>query len=157
VAALGALSCLYIAGEEMSWGQHFFYWDTPAYWAEVNRQQETNLHNTISAFDQKPRSVLEVLVVIGGLLVPLAAAINPRVRANRFSLFLPPAAIVPTALGAVAFKIVDRLHQAGYLRDVIQRPSETIETYLYFFILLYLIVFARRIKELEASQGAPPK
>jgi hypothetical protein len=33
------------------------------------------------------------------------------------------------------------------------RPSETIETYLYFFILAYLIVFARRIKELEVAEG----
>ena len=38
VAVIGALSCLYIAGEEMSWGQHFFHWNTPEYWAMVNRQ-----------------------------------------------------------------------------------------------------------------------
>ncbi len=46
VTLIGALGSLYIAGEEMSWGQHFFHWNTPEYWAEVNRQQETNLHNT---------------------------------------------------------------------------------------------------------------
>src|SRR5687768_14993223 len=40
--ALSGLACLYIAGEEMSWGQHLFHWTTPAYWAELNRQQETN-------------------------------------------------------------------------------------------------------------------
>ena len=32
------------------------------------------------------------------------------------------------------------------------RPSETIELYLYYFILTYLIVFARRMKEIEASE-----
>ena len=52
VALIGALSCLYIAGEEMSWGQHFFHWNTPEYWAMVNRQEETNLHNTWAIFEK---------------------------------------------------------------------------------------------------------
>ena len=33
------------------------------------------------------------------------------------------------------------------------RPSETIELYLYFFILTYLIVFSRRIREIETQEG----
>ena len=37
------------------------------------------------------------------------------------------------------------------------RPSETIETYLYFFIFAYLLVLARRIKELEVAEGALPR
>jgi disulfide bond formation protein DsbB len=48
VTIISALSCLYIAGEEMSWGQHFFHWNTPEYWAMVNRQEETNAICTIS-------------------------------------------------------------------------------------------------------------
>lgn len=39
------------------------------------------------------------------------------------------------------------------MTGLVFRPSETIETYLYFFILAYLIVFARRIKELEVAEG----
>ncbi|MGH6866078.1 MAG: hypothetical protein ACREDO_07920 [Methyloceanibacter sp.] len=150
---LVALACLYIAGEEMSWGQHFFQWNTPEYWAAVNRQQETNLHNTYYVFEKLPRNLLELGVVIGGLLVPLAAAFYPSLRANRFSLFLPPSALVPTALGAVAFKAIDRLDQIDVIGTVLQRPSETIETYLYFFIFGYLVVYARRIRQLEAEEG----
>ena len=60
VAMIGALSCLYIAGEEMSWGQHFFHWNTPEYWAMVNRQEETNLHNTYYIFEKLPRCILEI-------------------------------------------------------------------------------------------------
>jgi hypothetical protein len=37
------------------------------------------------------------------------------------------------------------------------RPSETIETYLYFFIFAYFLVLARRIKELEVAEGALPR
>jgi hypothetical protein len=157
VALLGLVSCLYIAGEEMSWGQHVFHWNTPEYWTEVNRQQETNLHNTYYVFEKLPRNLLEIGILIGGLGVPLAAAFYPSLRANRFSLFLPAAALVPTALGALIFKILDRVQQAGHLGSLLPRPSETIETYLYFFILGYLIVFARRIKELEVAEHALPK
>jgi hypothetical protein len=158
VTIIGALSCLYIAGEEMSWGQHFFHWNTPEYWAEVNRQQETNLHNTYVIFEKTPRSILELGIAIGGLGVPLAAIFYPWLRACRASLFLPANALVPLAIGAMVFKLVDRLQQGAHIAKLLDRPSETIETYLYLFIVAYLLVYARRIGELEAAQGArPPK
>jgi hypothetical protein len=153
VALVGALACIYIAGEEMSWGQHFFHWNTPEYWAAVNRQDETNLHNTFDIFEKTPRLILELGIFVGGLLVPLAAVFWPWVRANRFSLFLPAAALVPTALGVAFFKSVDKLQQVNAIPHLLQRPAETIETYLYFFIFAYLLVFARRIKELEVAEG----
>ena len=45
----------------------------------VNRQQETNLHNIYPAFEQWPRTIVELGVVVGGILVPLAAAFLPEV------------------------------------------------------------------------------
>jgi hypothetical protein len=123
VTLIGALSCLYIAGEEMSWGQHFFHWSTPEYWTEVNRQQETNLHNTYAVFEKTPRAILEICIVIGGLLVPLAARFDSRVRANRFSLFLPASALVPAAIGAMAFKVSDMLYARSVIPELIGRDS----------------------------------
>ena len=154
VALLGALSSLYIAGEEMSWGQHIFNWNTPGYWTEVNRQDETNLHNTWAIFEKTPRSILETGTLVGGLLVPLAAIFLPWLRACRISLFLPADALVPTGLGVLIFKLIDRLQQGGHVGIILQRPTETIETYLYFFILAYLIVYARRIKQFEVAEHA---
>jgi hypothetical protein len=152
VTIISAVSCLYIAGEEMSWGQHFFHWNTPEYWAAVNRQEETNLHNTYAVFEKWPRAILETGVVIGGILVPLAAAFLPRMRANRLSLFLPAAALMPAAIGAIGFKLADLVNQSGVTGELLQRPSEVIESYLYFFILGYLVIYARRLKELEAAE-----
>jgi hypothetical protein len=154
VTLLGALGSLYIAGEEMSWGQHFFHWNTPEYWALVNRQQETNLHNTYYIFEKLPRSILEIGVVVGGILVPLAAYFYPWLRACRVSLFLPAAAILPAAIGVMLFKGIDRLQQINVMTSPVARPSETVETYLYLFILFFFIVYRRRIGELEAAQGA---
>ena len=43
-----ALICLFIAGEEISWGQRIIGWNTPDFFAARNFQQETNLHNFLS-------------------------------------------------------------------------------------------------------------
>jgi hypothetical protein len=82
--------------------------------------------------------------------VPLAARFYPWLRACRASLFLPADAMVPLAIGAMFFKVVDRLQQA-HIKTLLDRPSETIETYLYVFIVAYLLIYARRIRELEAD------
>ena len=106
---------------------------------------------------EDPRAILELGIFIGGLLVPLAARFLPWLRASRFALFLPPAALVPTAVGVFIFKLIDGLQKAGAIETILLRPSETVETYLYFFILAYFIVYASRIKELEVAEGALPK
>ncbi|MCJ7598891.1 MAG: hypothetical protein MUO41_09765 [Methyloceanibacter sp.] len=118
---------------------------------EVNRQAETNLHNVHELLNHQPRAVLQIGIFIGGLLVPLVAGFFPIVRQNRWSLFLPAAALVPTALGWFFFRGVSQLNKS-YGHALVQRPSESVETFMYLFLLFYLIVFARRINELEAEK-----
>ena len=65
------LGSIYFAGEEASWGQHLFGYNTPEYWLNFNDQGETNLHNTSPLFDQLPRTLLSVAALIGGVLAPL--------------------------------------------------------------------------------------
>lgn len=43
-----AIASFVVAGEEMSWGQWIFYWDTPESMAAINLQNETNLHNLVN-------------------------------------------------------------------------------------------------------------
>lgn len=40
-----ALFHFFFGMEEISWGQRIFGWDTPGFWAEINGNKETNLHN----------------------------------------------------------------------------------------------------------------
>ena len=49
---------IYYFFEEISWGQHFFGWRTPEFFLEINHQNETNLHNTSSIFNELPRNLL---------------------------------------------------------------------------------------------------
>ena len=98
-------------------------------------------------FERTPRALLEIGVIAGGLLIPLLCAYAPRFRQSRMALFLPAAALVPAALFAVFFKGAGTLAMAA-------RPSEAAEFYLYFFMVAYLIVFERRIREIERESPA---
>jgi len=96
------------------------------------------------------RHAAPVVASAPGLGVPIAAIFYPWLRACRVSLFLP--ANVPLAIGAMFFKVVDRLEQGHHVGKLLDRPSET---YLYVLIVAYLVIYARRIRELEAVEGAP--
>ena len=48
----------YFFGEEISWGQNIFYWESPALFIELNNQGETNLHNMSNLLNQLPRALV---------------------------------------------------------------------------------------------------
>lgn len=64
---LKIIALTYYLGEEVSWGQHFFKWNTPEIFTELNNQNETNLHNISNLLDQLPRS----LVILWCGFIPL--------------------------------------------------------------------------------------
>lgn len=64
---LKVVALTYYLGEEISWGQHFFKWNTPEIFNDLNNQNETNLHNISNLLDQLPRS----LVIIWCGFIPL--------------------------------------------------------------------------------------
>ena len=151
---LFAIVCLYVAGEEMSWGQHFVHWQTPEYWAHLNRQDETNLHNISPWFNQRPRLVFEIALLVGGIIVPLVQLVTGPYRQPLLALLTPPVELVPTALMAALFKVIDHLNKNAIVEGLPARPSEAIETFEYLFILFYLIVLYRRVRALdEAGAG----
>ncbi|WP_193370163.1 hypothetical protein [Pelagibius marinus] len=143
---LGLLGSVYMAGEEASWGQHYAGWLTPESWQAINDQGETNLHNTSSWLDQKPRTLLEIGVIVGGIIIPLLALRRPAIRAGRFAVFLPPLVCLPVALIGETAKFSERLQSKGLWDPVIfYQASEVQELYLSLFILFYLIVFRNRL------------
>lgn len=143
-AALAAAGSFYVTGEEISWGQHILQWSTPEYWARVNDQQETNLHNTSSWLDQKPRLVLEIGVIVGGIIIPLLAKFKKALLPERFTMIYPPAIMAVTALAYLFFKLSDKVFE-GLGISFYVRVSEVQELYLFYFVLLYLVILKRRI------------
>jgi len=145
--ALAAAGTLLVAGEEASWGQSYLHWATPEAWRAVNDQGETNLHNVSSWLDQKPRTLLEVAVVLGGIALPLLALRRPEIRRARLAVILPPLACLPAALVAEAARLTEvAARQVDADPLPFGRPSEVHELGLYIFILLYLIVLRRRLQ-----------
>ncbi|MGD1876966.1 MAG: hypothetical protein ACFB13_05630 [Kiloniellaceae bacterium] len=154
---LGLLGSIYMAGEEASWGQHYAGWLTPESWQAVNDQGETNLHNTSAWLDQKPRTLLEIGVIVGGIIIPLLALWRAAIRQGRFALFLPPLVCLPTAVIGEIGKFWERLHGTGLADWVLfYNASEVQELYLSLFILLYLIVFRNRVLARRAA-GLPAR
>lgn len=93
--------CLFVAGEEISWGQRILGVTPPAYFLEHNIQQELNLHNFSNPFGG-PKWPL-MLVLIGYAVVLPAAAALPRGRRllSRLGATPPPGAVIPWFVGAV--------------------------------------------------------
>lgn len=154
---LALLGSVYMAGEEASWGQHYIGWLTPESWQAINDQGETNLHNTSSWLDQKPRTLLEIGVIVGGIVIPLLALRRPAIREGRFALFLPPLVCLPVALIAEVGKIWERLQSHGLWEfNIFYQASEVQELYFSLFILFYLIVFRKRLLARRAA-GLPAR
>lgn len=150
---LVTLACFYFAGEELSWGQHLFGWATPEYLNTINDQGETNIHNISSWFDQKPRLLLELWVLGGGVIYPLSR----RHREARVSdwgyWFWPTYVCFPAALLAMLIRLPDRLEDwfgIGPLPLAI-RYSEPQEYYFAVFLALYLTSIWYRLRQLPAD------
>jgi hypothetical protein len=146
-----ALAAFYIAGEEHSWGQHFFNWGTPGYWAEINRQQETNLHNTSAWFNQRPKLLFEAAMFVGGVIVPLVQRRTGPFRQPLLALLTPPLVIALPALIALVFKGVDDLEKDYLQVTLFTRPSEVVETFQYLYMFFYVVVLRRRVQALDAA------
>ena len=99
--ALVALFCLFVAGEEFSWGQRLFGYGSPEYFLANNYQQELNLHNLPGAVF-RPKWVLILALAGYGVLLPLVAR-SERIRRllARVGATPPPAALAPWFVAAV--------------------------------------------------------
>ncbi len=150
------LGCVYVVGEEISWGQHFFGWGTPEWIDRLNDQGETNLHNVSSWFDQKPRVLLEFAVIIGGILYPLwsryAAWKGRKPKESEFWLW-PSIVCLPTAVLAEVSRLPERLFARDEMpvQGLLVRHSEMQEFFFYLFILIYLISLHFRIAQRRAT------
>lgn len=90
-----ALFCLFVAMEEISWGQRVFGHRPPDYFLAENYQQELNLHNLAST---KVRLLAFRSVILGyGVLLPLVALVPfARRLFDRLAIVPPPVELTPS-------------------------------------------------------------
>ncbi len=143
------LAALYFAGEEASWGQHWFGWATPEVFRAVNDQGETNFHNMTSWLDQKPRLIVELSVLIGGVIIPVYYKRKKRLlSALHWQFwFFPSIVCLPTAIIIAVIKLPDRIFgTANIPANFRLNVSETQEYYVALLFLLYFLSIYIRMK-----------
>lgn len=156
---LFALGCLFLLGEETSWGQHFLGWQSPEYFEAYNRQNETNIHN-LEFFD---RNLLKWAVVVGilgvGVILPLffrRHGVPDRLARSALGpLLIHGPSCLPTAAIAATMhllvKVLHWLYDFEFHENGFIDMRETTELYIAFFLFLYALALWRR---LDVAAGA---
>lgn len=135
---VAVFGCLYVFGEEISWGQKFFGWNTPETWAQINTQAETNIHNTSQIFNRIPRTILEVGILVAGLIIPALNKWAPHKLPQKFAPIYAANAVAFLASVTLFIKILEQF-PGWFDIQVFYRKSEVIETFFYYFVFLYLL------------------
>ena len=97
---LVALFCVFVAGEEFSWGQRLLGFTPPPVFLESNTQQEFTLHNFADLFG-KPKGVL-ILALFGyGVAMPLTTRLpGAPGLLRRIGATAPPLVMLPAFAAA---------------------------------------------------------
>lgn len=148
--AMVTLGAFYMAGEEVSWGQWLFHWDTPETFAAINDQNETNLHNTSAWLDQKPRLLLELWALIGAIRIWVLDSRGRQAEPGTIAYwFWPSRPLAWTGLLSALVMMPERVKDWWDIRlpspfDI--RVTETQELVLGFFLSFFLASVWLRLK-----------
>ncbi len=137
------LGAAYFALEEISYGQHLFGWSAGETFQELNDQDETNLHNIHAIFDQVPRAILTLAILIGGIILPLyrhfrGIRLQP---SNRFYWQWPTLDCVTVALLAILIRPVLSVIDVSFINT-----GEMKENLFALFIMVYCVSLHARLK-----------
>lgn len=155
-----AIGCVGYAGEESSWGQHWFGWSSPEFFEEQNRQRETNLHNLGKYSTQRlPKALLTAGILGGGLVLPLYFRRKKRRLSPAEAIYwwLPGAATLPVVYLVLATRILERLRtwlhvKHTFLWDI--HFKENNEMMMSAFFVVYALSVLSRLKAVTGDRSA---
>jgi hypothetical protein len=129
-----AVGLLFLAGEEIAWGQWIFKWETPERWMAINIQEETTLHNVwpLQGNTEFLRLGFGVAALIGVALGRIPA-LRP---------LAPSRLLLPWFWAILLFGFPDLYNDyhrfEGWLQPAINKSSEAIEMLISMSSFLYV-------------------
>ena len=145
------LGSAYFALEEISYGQHLFGWGTSEGWKELNDQDETNLHNVHAIFDQVPRMLLTLGILIGGIVLPLYRRFRGITleASNRLYWQWPTIDCVTVGLLVIFVRPLMSVFEIVFFS-----AGEIKENFFALFILLYCVSIYQRLRQISMGSSA---
>jgi len=142
-----ALGLFFLIGEELSWGQRIFDWNTFSSLAEVNKQGETNLHN-IYGVGATFKWIQALVAAYGGILPLIVLTIKVPDRYREFTASLiPHYSLVPYFIFLFLWRLYRNLLEAPEeFYFVISEYNEVLELNLAIGFFLFTVFQLRRMK-----------
>lgn len=122
-AGLVALFCVFVAGEEVSWGQRLMGFRPPEIFLEENVQQEFNLHNFFNHLPLSPDvrfesgHVMFVVALAFGLVAPLVVSRIHTGVVERFHIAIPSLASGSLLVVSAWFYVWSPLHLSAEVAE----------------------------------------
>ena len=153
-----AMGCLFIAGEEVSWGQNFFGYEMADGISSTNFQEEFNLHNSmlIQSSNNNLSSILFKLLMFYLIILPMFLMAFPTIKklVRRMMVPIPSMQIAIIALLAKTADIVNYkvVYGSSFEKDHLHL-GEGVES----IIEICLLIMAVECFYLTRKQGIRPK
>jgi hypothetical protein len=146
------LGFVFLIGDEISWGQRIFGWQTGAALKAINRQGETNLHN-IKGVEELFRWA-ELLIGVYGTLVPLILLTPyfPAQFRKPASWLVPHYSLVPYFFLLLSWRLIHNVFKLTqshpYAAD---EYTEIIELILAIGFFLFLVYQSRQFNKVDRN------
>ena len=150
-----SMALFFLIGEEISWGQRIFGWETPESIKAISKQPETNIHNIYGVWDLF--KWMQLLVGAYGTLLPLLFLRWPVVARYRktLSLLVPHYVLIPYFLFLFVWRIYRNLFEPPKkYYFVIWEFNEVLELILYVGVVLFMIFQLRQTRQTEVPSPA---
>lgn len=146
-----AVALVFVAGEEVSWGQRLFGIETPPALAAINIQGETNLHNTflLTPLFSLAQLVLGTLITVAAL-IPWSGLLSPRHDALRQAL-VPGPSLAPYFAMSAAWRLYRYVGVTPGTPAWVGELSEVPELILYLGLMLFVVHQVRLARRTPAG------
>lgn len=151
------LATLFFAGEEVSWGQSYFFWDTPDWW-DQNVAYETNFHNSrISVWGFHTLAGLFQLVMFG--IIPGLWFLRDKIPLMKFlGPAIPELPVISMIFIAFLYRECKNVYMwffphDQFFQDFIWGLNEHREMLVALALLFYAIYRTKAVKQLGIIQN----